>query len=113
MKKLYYQIGQRVTKVRHANNLTQFQLAEIMDISVKHCSSVERGESTFSLEKKIQFCDKFGVDLDYLVRGKHSSGKKAPIIPQTVVDIMSSDDENRKKIFLEYLEIFNTMSKKE
>lgn len=111
MNQLYHEIGQRFAEIRHANNLTQYQMSEILDISVKHCSCVERGESTLSLEKMIYLCDTFGVNLDYLVRGKKAPGETAPVIPKEVVEIMSSDDEKKKEIFLQYLEIFEAMSK--
>lgn len=39
MENLYAKIGQRIVQIRHANNLTQYQLAEMLDISVKHCSA--------------------------------------------------------------------------
>lgn len=41
MENLYAKIGQRIVQIRHANNLTQYQLAEMLDISVKHCSAIE------------------------------------------------------------------------
>ena len=46
MENLYAKIGQRIVQIRHANNLTQYQLAEMLDISVKHCSAIERGKSS-------------------------------------------------------------------
>ncbi len=112
MKELYKEIGKRIRKVRLANNLTQQDMAEIMDISVKHCGEVERGASTYSLINFSYFCDTFDLSLDYLIRGKTGRDKNAPIIPQTVIDIMSSGDEEKKKLFLDYLKIFNTMTKK-
>ena len=111
MENLYAQIGQRIVQVRHANNLTQYQLAEMLDISVKHCSAIERGKSSLSLEKMIDFCDMFGVDLDYLIRGVQKPVDIPAYIPHTVVEIMTADDEERKQLFLDYIEIFNAISK--
>ena len=64
MENLYAKIGQRIVQIRHANNLTQYQLAEMLDISVKHCSAIERGKSSLSLEKMIDLCDIFWPDFD-------------------------------------------------
>ena len=50
MENLYAQIGQRIVQIRRSNNLTQYQLAEMLDISVKHCSAIERGKSSLSLK---------------------------------------------------------------
>ncbi len=112
MKDLYYEIGQRIKEVRQTNNITQQEMSNIMGVSVKHCSEIERGESTYSLQKMVYFCDRFGVSLDYLVRGITGPDPNAPVIPQIVVDIMSSDDEEKIKIFLEYLAVFNAMNSK-
>ena len=109
MENLYAQIGQRIVQIRRSNNLTQYQLAEMLDISVKHCSAIERGKSSLSLEKMIDFCDHFGVDLDYLIRGIKSDTILS-CIPHTVVEVMTSDDEKRKQLFIEYIEMFNSIS---
>ena len=110
MENLYAQIGQRIVQIRRSNNLTQYQLAEMLDISVKHCSAIERGKSSLSLEKMIDFCDHFGVDLDYLIRGIKKSDTILSCVPHTVVEIMTSDDEKRKQLFIEYIEMFNSIS---
>ena len=110
MENLYAQIGQRIVQIRRSNNLTQYQLAEMLDISVKHCSAIERGKSSLSLEKMIDVCDHFGVDLDYLIRGIKKSDTILSCIPHTVVEIMTSDDEKRKQLFIEYIEMFNSIS---
>lgn len=52
MKKLYQDIGKRIAKLRKENKMTQSQLAEILDISVKHVSEIERGITCLSLEKR-------------------------------------------------------------
>ena len=62
-------IGSRIAKLRKDYNMTQEQLAEKLDISIKHCSSVERGLSCLSLEKLIEVSILFDVSLDYLVKG--------------------------------------------
>ena len=110
MENLYAKIGQRIVQIRHANNLTQYQLAEMLDISVKHCSAIERGKSSLSLEKMIDLCDIFNIDLDYLIRGVQKTDDIPSYIPHTVVEIMTSDDEEKKQHFRDYIEIFNAIS---
>ena len=110
MENLYAKIGQRIVQIRHANNLTQYQLAEMLDISVKHCSAIERGKSSLSLEKMIDLCDIFNIDLDYLIRGVQKTDDIPSYIPHTVVEIMTSDDDEKKQHFLYYIEIFNAIS---
>ena len=108
MENLYAKIGQRIVQIRHANNLTQYQLAEMLD--VKDCSAIERGKSSLSLEKMIDLCDIFNIDLDYLIRGVQKTDDIPSYIPHTVVEIMTSDDEEKKQHFRDYIEIFNAIS---
>ena len=54
MNVLYQEIGGRIQELRRLHHLTQEDLAEKLDVSVKHISSVERGTSSLSLEKLIQ-----------------------------------------------------------
>ena len=66
---LYADIGFRIKELRRIHHMTQDQLAEFMDISIKHMSSVERGMSSLSLEKLIQICEVLDCSLDYLIIG--------------------------------------------
>ena len=48
---LNVQIGKNIAALRKSQKMTQEELAEELNISIKHCSSVERGKSCLSLEK--------------------------------------------------------------
>lgn len=98
-------IGNKIALLRKKNGLTQEQLAEKLDISIKHCSSVERGLSCLSLEKLVQVCNIFDVSLDYLVREQTQDYDSS--IPQSVISILSSKNENEIQLFQEYLRLFN------
>lgn len=45
----YYQIGQRIRKIRKARGLSQEELAARVDISVPHMSHIETGNTKLSL----------------------------------------------------------------
>ena len=45
-----------------------------------------------------------------LIRGIKKSDTILSCIPHTVVEIMTSDDEKRKQLFIEYIEMFNSIS---
>lgn len=45
----YYQIGQRIRKIRKAKGLSQEQLAAKVDISLPHMSHIETGNTKLSL----------------------------------------------------------------
>lgn len=65
---LYVQIGKNIAKLRKGHDMKQAQLAKLLHISIKHCSSVERGRSSLSLEKMVTLCRFFDVSLDSLIR---------------------------------------------
>ena len=45
----YYEIGQRIRRVRKAKGISQEQLAEMVGISVTHMSHIETGNTKLSL----------------------------------------------------------------
>lgn len=62
-------MGQRIRLQRKKRKFTQENMAEFLDISVKHYSEVERGITGLSVEKLIELSNIFGTSLDYLVKG--------------------------------------------
>ena len=50
-------IGKRVSTLRKMNGMTQENLAELLDCSVKHISHSERGIALLSLEKYLFLSD--------------------------------------------------------
>ena len=45
MENLNKNIGERIAKLRKESNITQAQLAEKLNISIRHCSSIECGNA--------------------------------------------------------------------
>ena len=85
--------------------MTQENLAELLDISIKHCSSVERGLSCLSLERLIDICNIFDVSLDYLIRGNdYTFGSQ--YIPPSILQIFQSNDEREIHLLKEYLNLY-------
>ncbi|MDD6207583.1 MAG: helix-turn-helix transcriptional regulator [Clostridiales bacterium] len=105
MRDYYYEIGQRIASLRKEHHITQEQFAEIMDISVKHCSEVERGLSSLSLEKLISVSDYFDCSMDYLVHGTDPDNLTLSF-PNTMIEIMRSDNEKEKELLNEYLRMY-------
>lgn len=103
-------IGSRIAKLRKEHNLTQEQLAERLDISIKHCSAVERGLSSLSLEKLVDVSILFDVSLDYLVKGNSESDISILSIwaslPQSITSVLTSNDETEINLLKEYLRLY-------
>ena len=64
----YKYLGKRIKEERLKLKLTQFQLAEEVDISDSYLSYIERGEKSLSLETLISIANRLGVSVDYLLQ---------------------------------------------
>ena len=97
---LNVQIGKNIAALRKSQKMTQEELAEELNISIKHCSSVERGKSCLSLEKLISVCDIFDVSLDYLVGGRDSASSRS--VPRFIVEMFynASSEPRENLIYL-------------
>jgi transcriptional regulator with XRE-family HTH domain len=105
-----YTIGQRIAKLRKERGITQVQFAEIMNISVKHCSAVERGASCYSFDKLIEVASYFDCSVDYLLRGIDENDVVSQL-PPTILEIMKSDDEREKALLQNYLRLYTKLRK--
>lgn len=69
MKDYKHDMGLRIKEKRKSLKLTQEEIAEMLDISVKHFSEVERGLTGLSIENLIKLSNILGVSIDYIVKG--------------------------------------------
>lgn len=113
MNRLYHDIGNRIATLRRESKLTQTQLAEYLDISIKHCSECERGLSCLSLEKMLILCDVLSTDLDYLIRGIDKRNKTESNVPAYILEFFNSSDEHQKEVFKDYFLFFKKMESKD
>lgn len=75
MKDYKQDMGIRIKQRRKSLKLTQEKISEMLDISVKHFSEVERGLTGLSVENLIKLSDILGVSLDYIVKGEANKSK--------------------------------------
>lgn len=108
---LYINIGSRISKLRHRHKLTQAQLSEQLDITVKHLSESERGLTSLSLEKLVLLCSILDTDMEYLIRGNDIT-KHAVDIPDYIMSILQSDDSEQKKILQDYFLMYKRIREK-
>lgn len=105
MYNLNEEIGKRIVSLRKAHHMTQEQLAEVLNISIKHCSCVERGTSSMSLDLFIEMCDVLDTSLDYLIRGR--TDQVLNLIPQTFLDSFRNADDEELAILREYASLYS------
>lgn len=72
MKDIKSIVAKNMTELRHANNMTQLELAEKINYSDKTISKWERAESTPDISVLAEIAELFGVTLDYFVTEEHS-----------------------------------------
>lgn len=97
-------MGKRLRAYRLESSLTQDKMAEILDVSLKHYSEVERGITGLSVEKLIFLSNYFGLSLDYLLKGEQNKD----ILPFILIDVYESCPDEKKGHLLELLK---TLSK--
>ncbi|MGN0425251.1 MAG: helix-turn-helix domain-containing protein [Acetatifactor sp.] len=108
MEGLNQEIGKRISQTRRLRGITQEKLAEELDITIKHMSSVERGVSSLSLEKLIELCSYFDCTLDYLILGTESN---INVLPPSILSILKSNNEQEINLLLEYLYLYEKLRK--
>lgn len=67
------QLGSRIKQLRLKANLTQAELARILNVSSALISAYELGERKPSLELLVSLTDTFGVSSDYLLGIQNSA----------------------------------------
>lgn len=71
----YKILGNRLKQARLSKDLTQEQLAEILDVSVAYISRVETGNVEIILKRLSQICSILDVNMGYILDGTSYSSK--------------------------------------
>ena len=98
----YKEMGQRIKFRRKEMRMKQAELAERIDISNNHISSIENGKEKPSLDLFISLCEELHVTPDYLLLGSMHANN----IPLDIVDglrLCSQDDIELTRQFVELL----------
>ena len=102
------QIGKRIQQLRKKQFITQEQLAEALDVSIKHISAVERGLSTFSLERLVDVSFILNCSIEYLIMGKESRVVSSKL-PSFVIEILEREESEEFELFIEYLYMYQSL----
>jgi transcriptional regulator with XRE-family HTH domain len=77
-------VGQRITELRTARKISQYQLAKAMDVSRQAVSKWENGQSTPDATKMIKLAELLDTDLEYLTTGRVVVPTRPPVVLETV-----------------------------
>lgn len=94
-------MGERMKAQRKLMRLTQEQMAEKLDISIKHYSEVERGIMGLSVENLIKVSEILGISLDYLLKGISIDYP----VPVRILEIYRDCPDGKKELLMELLEL--------
>lgn len=94
------EIGKRIRNFRLNNNMTQAQLAEVLDVSTNFISEIETGKKGVSQETLCRLCQQYNLSADYIL-----FGKQTPVPSQyTLSEFLSSLSTEDIPVVIEYLE---------
>ena len=85
------EFGKRIAKRRKSLGMNQDDLADKLNISNNHLSSIERGHAVPTIDRFCKICDALNVTPDYLLLGDMRSNN----VPQDIVDLLKlcTDDQ--------------------
>ena len=73
-------LGERIVQLRKTRNISQGQLAKMMDVSRQAVSKWENGLAIPDMGRMIQLADLLNTDVEYLATGQHTTLKAEPEI---------------------------------
>ena len=78
-------IGEKIYKLRTEQNLSQGDLAEILEVSRQSISKWENGGATPDLDKIIKLSEVFGITIDELIKSEEVSAPSEEKAPQIII----------------------------
>ncbi len=94
-------IGMRIKQMRKARHFTQEQLAEIIDMSQKNLSMVERGAAGLSISSLMAICKALNASADYILFGISESNSN-----NTLLEMLSGLNEKQQAYAEEMLFVY-------
>ena len=97
----YQSMGNRIKLRRKELHIKQSELAERLDISNNHISSIENGREKPSLDMFLKICEELKVTPDYLLLGNVHANN----IPQNITEALSLCSEDDIKLASQIIEL--------
>lgn len=93
-------IGERITELRTARKLSQYQLAELMEVSRQAVSKWESDQSSPDTIRLIKLAEVLDTEVEYLATGRRTYGRRPPVVVETVKTV----EKVVEKPVVEYVE---------
>lgn len=75
-------VGGRVAERRRAYGLTQEQLAEKLDVSIKYLQRVEAGDENLTIASVVNIANALAIEPNYLLRPPRTTARRRPGRPR-------------------------------
>lgn len=95
----YYEIGQKIRKIRKARGLSQEQLAEKVGISATHMSHIETANTKLSLPVFVEIAEALEVQTDALLYDEPRDSVSSSI--DEIATILEGCDAKQARIIAE------------
>lgn len=92
-------LGKRIREERKKSNLTQEQLAELINVSTTYVGFIERGERSITLDKLVSIATALGISVDYLLRDSVTVNSSTQ--EKLLLKLFSSANSQQKDFILE------------
>lgn len=96
-------LGKRIREERKKSNLTQEQLAELINVSTTYVGFIERGERSITLDKLVNIATALGISVDYLLRDSVTVNSSAQ--EKLLLKLFSSANSQQKDFILEMIKL--------
>ena len=103
--------GERLYELRNKNNLSQEELAEVLDVSRQSISKWENDKGYPEMTRLLFMSDYFDVSLDYLMRGIKKENNEEKVTADDADKISNDKDIIYVAVYLDYLLISRTHCK--
>ena len=77
-------LGDRIAELRKLSGLSQYALAEALEVSRQAVSKWESGQASPDVNNLIKLTEILETDLEYLTTGRRTYGRRPPVVIKTV-----------------------------
>ena len=101
-------IAKNIVKYRMMNNLSQKELAQILEISPGSLSAIERGRKKIGVNRLLKISNTLKVSLDSVLEGNLKyiqNDSSSPLDPEFITKLQTLSSE-QKEIYDELLDVY-------
>ncbi len=99
----YKKLGMRIKEIRINRNLTQENLAQMVDCNSSHISNVENAHTKVSLMALLAIANALDTTIDYLLADQYKKSKNA--LDSAILKALEKVDNEKKERILKMIDL--------